>query len=210
MRKLLEFRRSPNCVKVRIALRLKGLDFDTEEMMSADRAPLIEAAAWPLVPVLIDGDVAMRDSMAILHYLEANYREPSLSLLDADELRAAEKVESELTDSLRPIMNELFQLLRQDEAERDMSELPQLNRRARRAIEPLEGRLDGGEYLFADRPTIYDIVCACNLMGMRPPAQFVEESPMWRAASKMLVIPDNLAGVRRWYDALMAVDGLSA
>ncbi|MGH2394904.1 MAG: glutathione S-transferase N-terminal domain-containing protein, partial [Candidatus Limnocylindria bacterium] len=67
MRTLLEFHRSPNSVKVRVALGYKGLEYEIREMMAADRAPMIEAAGWPLVPILLDGDVVMRDSAAILH-----------------------------------------------------------------------------------------------------------------------------------------------
>ena len=75
MRRLLEFHRSPNSVKVRIALEVKRLEYETEEMFSADREPIVAAGGWPLVPILIDGAVRMRESAAILHYLEANYRD---------------------------------------------------------------------------------------------------------------------------------------
>src|SRR5687767_1839530 len=91
MRKLLEFHRSPNSVKVRVALEFKGLEYETEEMFSADREPIVRAGGWPLVPILLDGGVSMRDSAAILHYLEANYRDaPSLTPDSRDDILAAE------------------------------------------------------------------------------------------------------------------------
>ena len=91
MRKLLEFHRSPNSVKVRIALEFKELEYETQEMFSADREPIVRAGGWPLVPILLDGGIAMRDSAAILHYLEANYRDaPSLTPDSRDDILAAE------------------------------------------------------------------------------------------------------------------------
>ena len=102
MRRLLEFHRSPNSVKVRIALEFKRLEYETEEMFSADREPIVAAGGWPLVPILIDGAVRMRDSAAILHYLEANYRDaPSLTPASRDEILSAEAILANVAPDIR-------------------------------------------------------------------------------------------------------------
>ena len=102
MRRLLEFHRSPNSVKVRIALEVKRLEYETEEMYSADREPIVAAGGWPLVPILIDGAVRMRESAAILHYLEANYRDaPSLTPASRDEILSAEAILANVAPDIR-------------------------------------------------------------------------------------------------------------
>ena len=120
MRRLLEFHRSPNSVKVRIALEYKRLDYETEEMYSADREPIVRAGGWPLVPILIDGAVRMRDSAAILHYLEANYRDaPSLTPESREDILAAEVLLANVTPDIRRAQWSVQPEIRKEPAERD-------------------------------------------------------------------------------------------
>jgi len=83
MRRLLEFHRSPNSVKVRIALEFKGLEYETEEMFSADREPiaqwtfgratLLGDAAHPMLQYLAQGAcMALEDAVTLGEALRAN------------------------------------------------------------------------------------------------------------------------------------------
>lgn len=74
---------SHNCVKVRVALSLKGLTFETRDIPPADRAAVFAASGQRLVPVLVDGGATITDSTAILHYLEAHHPKPALVPGDA-------------------------------------------------------------------------------------------------------------------------------
>jgi glutathione S-transferase len=67
---------SGNAQKVRIALALLGLDYARETPDGAARGTDAYRALHPLgqVPVLVDGDIALRDSHAILVYLAAKHR----------------------------------------------------------------------------------------------------------------------------------------
>lgn len=211
MRKLLEFRRSPNCIKARIGLRLKELDFETEEMESHDRQPMIAASNWPLVPVLLDDDVHVRDSEAILHYLDSNYRDTHpLSPTDVDELRDAHRLKTEVVAGLSAVFVEAFTWMQAPEEEREEAAIAGLAGRANALLEPLERRLQETPYLFGPTPSLYDIVLACSIMGMRPPRQFVQESELWRAADGLVPLAEDLERVRAWYDGLIALDGLEA
>jgi glutathione S-transferase len=79
---------SHNCVKVRRALELKGLPFETLNIAPMERAPVRRASGQELVPVLVDGGRAIADSTAILLYLEETHPEPPL--LPRDPRRRAE------------------------------------------------------------------------------------------------------------------------
>ncbi len=69
---------SHNCIKVRRALELKGLPFETLDIAPMDREPVRRASGQSLVPVLVDGTRTICDSTEILLHLEAAYPEPPL------------------------------------------------------------------------------------------------------------------------------------
>ena len=76
--KLIQIPFSHNCVKVRVALGLKGLKYETQDIAPMDRASVVAASGQGLVPVLLDDGRAIADSTAILLYLEKRYPDPPL------------------------------------------------------------------------------------------------------------------------------------
>lgn len=70
------FPRSGNTLKVRIALGLLGLGVDERTPAGGEhkRSPFIDLNPLGQVPVLVDGEIVLRDSQAILAYLAAAYR----------------------------------------------------------------------------------------------------------------------------------------
>jgi glutathione S-transferase len=69
---------SHNCIKVRKALDLKGLRYETVNIDPIVRWGLRRASGQGLVPALVDGNRAVADSTAILLYLEDKYPDPPL------------------------------------------------------------------------------------------------------------------------------------
>ncbi|MFN2432443.1 MAG: glutathione S-transferase family protein [Gemmatimonadota bacterium] len=207
MIRLLEFHRSPNCAKVRIGLRFKGLDFETEELSAADRSPLREAANWPLVPVLLDGRVSMRESEAILHYLESNYREgPSLTPDSADGIREGEAAVLEARWRLRPILRKVYGLVMRPAEERDLSLLQGLPVHLREALAPVDRALEGKDFLLGERMSLYDVVLACALLPLRPNPLYAAQSPIWAFFGEHLSLPDGVPHVAPWVDRVAAHD----
>lgn len=68
---------SGNCYKVRLFAALAQIDLDLEEVDflagAHKRSPVIDLNPWGQVPVLVDGEVVLRDSQAILVYLARQY-----------------------------------------------------------------------------------------------------------------------------------------
>jgi glutathione S-transferase len=64
---------SPNNLKVRMALRYKGIDFETVPVDPFDRKPLLLVSGQELSPVVEDKGIVLNDSEAILQYLDGNY-----------------------------------------------------------------------------------------------------------------------------------------
>jgi len=76
--KLIQIPFSHNCVKVRVVLGLKGVAYETQDIVPMDRNPVVRVSGQGLVPVLVDQGRAIADSTAILLHLEAAYPHPTL------------------------------------------------------------------------------------------------------------------------------------
>jgi glutathione S-transferase len=207
MIKLMEFHRSGNCVKVRIALNYKGIPFETEEMSGADRSPLIRAANWPFVPVIVDGDVVMRDSEAILHYLEANYKDrPSLTPATAEAIRQGDALVAEAQGRVRPILRRMFGQGMQAPADRDPRALEGIGDELAKAVEPLEKALEGKKFLLGDRMSYHDILVAGSLWMTRPRPDFIAVSPIWAFFAEHISLPARFKNLHAWLDRVLAYD----
>ena len=79
---LFNYFRSSASYRVRIALALKGLDYDYRPVHLARNEQTQESyaavSASRLVPLLRDGDALLTQSMAIIEYLEETHPEPPL------------------------------------------------------------------------------------------------------------------------------------
>ena len=82
--KLIQIPFSHNCVKVRVALGLKGVACEIQDISPVNRAAVVAASGQGLVPVLVDGPRAVVDSTLILLYLEDRYPDPALVPRDLD------------------------------------------------------------------------------------------------------------------------------
>jgi glutathione S-transferase len=86
--KLVRFPRSTNVERVALALAHKGLEVESVWVDPDDRTPIRELSGQDLVPVLIDGELVISDSAAILEHLEARFPDPPL--YPSDPARRAE------------------------------------------------------------------------------------------------------------------------
>lgn len=107
--KLYSYWRSSSAYRVRIALNLKGLDYETLEVSLADGEQRAESYLnvnpQGLVPFLVDGDIALGQSLAILDYLEERY--PAISLLPEapSERVLARRIANMIACDIQPLCN---------------------------------------------------------------------------------------------------------
>lgn len=200
---LYTFWRSQASYRVRIALHLKGLDFERhtinllkgEQFSDAYRTVNPEA----VVPTLIDGDTKLVQSLAILDYLEEAYPDPAIlpaSPADRAYSRAlGQIVAMEAHTLLVPrIRKYLENELGLDEATR-LKWIRHWNDTASAALEetvacdPRTGR-----FCVGDTPTIADICLAPHI------------------ASTIMLYKADISGlptVKRIYENCMALDAFS-
>ncbi len=168
------FFRSSSTHRCRIALHLKGLDYETRPVNLRARDHEAESFAQlnpqQSVPVLVDGDVVVTQSLAIVEWLEERYPEPALMPADPG-LRAAVRSASQLfACEIQPLHN--LRVLNRLRSELDASEDDVRNwcrhwiHAGLTAYERLIRQHGaGGKYSFGDTPGMADACLAAQLFA---------------------------------------------
>jgi glutathione S-transferase len=103
MLEFFELAPSPNNTKLRMALRFKGIPFEAIPVDPFDRTAVVELSGQELTPAIRDRGVVLNDSEAILHYLDANYRDtPRLIPGDREGRKRADAWKQRLDEELVP------------------------------------------------------------------------------------------------------------
>ena len=165
---------SPYVRKVLAFAGEKGIELDLEPTGPFNPSPeFLQASPFKKMPALRDGDYALADSSAIIHYLEAKHPQPEMIPADA-ELRGRCIWFEEFADTIfsgcgaKMFFNRIVAPLflqrpgdvdAADAAERD--ELPKV-------LDYIEGVAPEGEgYLLGDRISLADIAVASPFANLR-------------------------------------------
>jgi glutathione S-transferase len=139
---------STNVERVALALAHKGLEVESVVISYEDRSPVVEVSGQGLVPVLVDGDEVIPDSIRILRHLEDRWPEPPLFPREA--ARRAE------LDVFLDWFNEVWKVAPnaiEAELERDRPDGDRVaahSARMRGSLDRFEALLDGRDHLFGD------------------------------------------------------------
>jgi maleylacetoacetate isomerase/maleylpyruvate isomerase len=106
---LFNYFRSSASYRVRIALALKGLDYDYRAVHLAKGEQLQDAyaslAAARLVPLLVDGEHRLTQSLAIIEYLDETHPEPPLLPHDAAGRARVRVIALDIACEIHPLNN---------------------------------------------------------------------------------------------------------
>lgn len=159
MRKLYDFELSGNCHKVRMLLNMLELDYQRVDIDLGAQAQFNDdfIAINPLhkVPVLVDGETVLRDSVAIMIYLARTYGKPDWY---PDEPAAMANIQQWLSLSVNEVFNGLAMSRAIIIFNRDW-DLTKPHEIADTALRLLEWRLSEHEWLALDRFTLADLAC---------------------------------------------------
>lgn len=156
---LYDLDRSGNCYKVRLLLSMLGLEYQRVRVDAPGGESQTEyfKSLNPRgqIPVLVDGETLIWDSMAILVYLARRYGDerwlPCDTLGEARVMQWLAVSENELLYGLaRARVTVLFD---------KPFDLEQCHRDAAPGLQAMERRLDGHSWLAADHPTIAELAC---------------------------------------------------
>jgi maleylacetoacetate isomerase len=202
--KLYNYFRSSASYRVRIALALKGLDYDYQGVHLLKNEQLAESyaavSASRLVPTLVDGDQVLTQSLAICEYLDETHPEPPLLPVGDPVGRARVRALAlDIACEIHPLNN--LRVLRYLVHDLKVSE-DDKNRWYRHWVESglgvverqLQDDARTGRYCHGDTPTLADICLVPQIFNAR------------RVDSRL----DHVPTVMRIFDACMllpAFDG---
>jgi glutathione S-transferase len=139
---------STNVERVALALAFKGLEVESAVISYEDRSPVVEVSGQGLVPVLVDGNEVVPDSVRILRYLEEKWPDPPL--FPRDVARRAELA------VFLDWFNEVWKVAPnaiEEELERSEPDEERVAANAapmRASLNRFEAMLDGRDHLFGD------------------------------------------------------------
>src|SRR5262245_16889790 len=148
---LYRMKHSTNCERVEMALGHKNLEARSVWVDPEDRAEVQRVSGQPLVPVLIDGDRPVVDSMEIVRHLEDRFPERP-RLYPADPAKRAETLL--FIDWFNRVWkrppNELDDELKKPEKDRDQKRVSRLGAAMGGYLDLFEQMLTGREYLLGE------------------------------------------------------------
>ena len=199
---LYNYFRSSASYRVRIALALKGIEYDylpvhlvkNEQL----KPPFSEMAPSKLVPLLKDGDHLLTQSLAIIEYLDETHPEPPLLPDDALARARVRALSQDIACEIHPVNN--LRVLRYLVREMHVSD-DDKNRWYRHwvetGLEPVERQLAGnpatGRFCHGDTPTLADITLVPQIFN----------------AQRMECRLDHVPTVMRVFDECMKLDAFA-
>ncbi len=176
--KLYGYFRSSAAYRVRIALNLKGIDYEHVSVhllkdggqQFSDSYKALNPTA--LIPTLVDGDVTIGQSMAILEYLEETYPEPALLPQDAAGRARVRSIAQAIACDIHPLNNlrvlkHLKHELGADDATKDAWYRHWINVGLRSIEAMLAGNPATGRYCHGDQVSMADVLLVPQVFNAR-------------------------------------------
>jgi glutathione S-transferase len=183
--------------RVALALAFKGLEAESVVISYEDRSPVEEVSGQGLVPVLVDGDQVVADSVRILRHLEEKWPDPPLFPRDPARRRELGVFLDWFNEVWKHAPNAI-----EDEKERarpDDDRIATLGAWMRNSLDLFEDLLDGRDHLFGDDFSAAD--CAAfpflKFGRLRDPA---DDEPFHLILEEFLDLGDGHPRLSAWID----------
>jgi glutathione S-transferase len=132
--------------RVALALAHNRLEVESVVISYEDRSPVVEVSGQELVPVLVDEDVVVPDSVAILRYLEGRWPDPPLFPREAARRAELDVFLDWWGEVWKVAPNAIEAELERDDPDR--ARVKELGARMHDSLDLFERLLDGRDHLF--------------------------------------------------------------
>lgn len=200
MRVLYDYFRSSASYRVRIALNLKGLAYDSVPVSlldNAQRAPeYLSKNPQGLVPALLDGEQLLTQSLAICEYLEETYPQPALLPNDAIGRARVRALALSIACDIHPLNN--LRVLRRLEAQFAADQAGKdawYQHWIQSGFEAFEQQIQSthGHYCFGDTVTLADLALVPQVYNARRFNCDLSAYPTMRAIEQRCLALDAFA-----------------
>lgn len=166
MMELYGYWRSSASFRVRLALYIKHLEFDYQSVHlvkdggEQHKAPYRKLNPAGLVPTLVDGDVTLNQSLAIIEYLDERYAQNPLLPTDIVDRAKVRALAYDLACELQPVTNlRVLQYLTGTLSCSDEQKVGWIHHWIEKSFTAFEQRLTetAGDYCYGDSVTLADV-----------------------------------------------------
>jgi len=171
---LYNYFRSSASYRVRIALALKGLDYDYMPVHLAKNEQFSESygavSASRLVPLLVDGEHTVTQSLAIIEYLEETHPQPPLLPADPAARARVRALSLDIACEIHPINNlRVLRYLVRDMKVSEEDKTRWYKHWVESGLEVVESQLAArpGRFCHGDSPTMADCVLVPQIFNAR-------------------------------------------
>ena len=193
MIKLYQTSISFNSRRVWITLLEKGLDFEIEEVQLNGQQFQPEFLAlnpFHHIPVLVDGDTSMIESLAILDYLDAKYPQPKMLPTNPDDLAKVRMVEMVTVNELAPALSPLFPKML-GLGDGDLVQVAESLQKIATILQFFEGLLDDRPFFGSNTITLAEPVAGTVMVNLAFAGITLDEYPKLNAWMKRLLLRPN-------------------
>lgn len=152
---------SPPCWTVMLALAAKGLDYTPMRLDNAKREQkspeYLAINPRGHVPVIVDGDVTVAETLAVLNYIDRIAPEPPLFGTDAAETGRVWQMISECDAHLRERVTDISRPLFRGKSAEFADQISAAGDAVRQELAVLEAKLETGNWLAGDRLSAADL-----------------------------------------------------
>lgn len=173
---LFNYFRSSASYRVRIALALKGLDYDYRSVHLQKNEQLGEVyasvSAARLVPMFRDGEHLVTQSLAIIEYLEEKFPSPPLLPHEPEERAYVRAMALSIACEIHPLNNlRVLRYLKHDLALTEEQKDGWYRHWVERGLAQLEAQLvacrQSGRFVFGDHVTLADVLLVPQIFNAR-------------------------------------------
>jgi glutathione S-transferase len=153
---------SPPCWTVMLAMEMKGLAYEPRRLDNAKReqksSEYLAINPRGQVPTLVDGDVTVSETLAVLSYLDASHPSPPLFGATAAETGLIWQIICEVDGNLRDPVGDISRPLFRGKSAEFVEQITKASVSARAELALLETRLGSGSWFAGDRASAADLI----------------------------------------------------